>query len=148
LLRFKKPSVDSGHSDEKILIQLDSEAHEFDYQPDKPILNKFDVFTLINSTPPDVLLSMKFYAVMNRKRNKGRDFFDIVSMLGWGYAPNYDYLKHKLGVEAAPELKKMMLNKCATLDMQEMADDVKSFLFNPDDVKKILLFEPYLEQAL
>jgi hypothetical protein len=42
----------------------------------------------------------------------------------------------------------MILNKCATLDMQEMANDVKPFLFNPDDVKKILLFEPYLEQAL
>jgi predicted nucleotidyltransferase component of viral defense system len=138
----------SGHSDEKILIQLDSEAHEFDYQPDKPILNKFDVFTLINATPPDVLLSMKFYALMNRKRNKGRDFFDIVSMLGWGHRPNYGYLKHKLGVETAPELKKMILNKCTTLDMQEMANDVKPFLFHPDDVKKILLFEPYLEQAL
>ena len=138
----------SGYSNEKILIQLDSEAHEFDYQPDKPILNKFDVFTLINTTPPDVLLSMKFYAVMNRKRNKGRDFFDIVSMLGWGYKPNYSYLKHRLGVYTSSELKKMILNKCATLDMQEMANDVKPFLFNPDDVKKILLFEPYLEQAL
>jgi predicted nucleotidyltransferase component of viral defense system len=138
----------SGHIDEKILIQLDSEAHNFDYEPDKPILNKFDVFTLINSTPPDVLLSMKFYAVMNRKRNKGRDFFDIVSILGWGFRPNYDYLKHKLGVETAPELKSMVLNKCSTIDMQEMARDVKPFLFNPDDEKKVLLFEPYLEQAL
>ncbi len=138
----------SGHIDEKILIQLDSEAHNFDYQPEKPILNKFDVFTLINSTPPDVLLSMKFYAVMNRKRNKGRDFFDIVSMLGWGFRPNYDYLKHKLGVETVPELKSMVLNKCSTIDMQEMARDVKPFLFNPDDEKKVLLFEPYLEQAL
>jgi predicted nucleotidyltransferase component of viral defense system len=138
----------SGHIDEKILIQLDSEAHNFDYEPEKPILNKFDVFTLINSTPPDVLLSMKFYAVMNRKRNKGRDFFDIVSILGWGFRPNYDYLKHKLGVETAPELKSMVLNKCSTIDMQEMARDVKPFLFNPDDEKKVLLFEPYLEQAL
>jgi hypothetical protein len=138
----------SGHIDEKILIQLDSEAHNFDYEPDKPILNKFDVFTLINSTPPDVLLSMKFYAVMNRKRNKGRDFFDIVSMLGWGFRPNYNYLKHKLGVETAQELKSMVLNKCTTIDMQEMARDVKPFLFNPDDEKKVLLFEPYLEQAL
>ena len=138
----------SGHSDEKILIQLDSEAHTFEYQPEKPILNKFDVFTTINSTPPDVLLSMKFYAVMNRKRNKGRDFFDIVSMLGWGHSPNYDYLKHKLDVATAPELKKMILSKCAALDMQEMADDVKPFLFNPADVKKVLLFDSYIEQVL
>ncbi len=85
---------------------------------------------------------------MNRIRNKGRDFFDIVSMLGWGFRPNYNYLKHKLGVETTQELKSMVLNKCTTIDMQEMARDVKPFLFNPDDEKKVLLFEPYLEQAL
>lgn len=138
----------SGHSDEKILIQLDTEAHNYDYQPEKPIINKFDVFTVINSTPADILLSMKFYAVINRKRNKGRDFFDIVSLLGWGFRPNYDYLKQKLGVQTASTLKEMVLNKCATLDMREMATDVKPFLFNLNDDKKILLFETYLKQTL
>lgn len=138
----------SGHRDEKILIQLDSEAHNYDYQPAKPIINKFDVFSLINSTPADVLLSMKFYAVINRKRNKGRDFFDIVSMLGWGFRPNYDYLEQKLGVQTASALKELVLRKCATLDMREMAADVRPFLFNSSDDKKILLFEEYLKQTL
>ncbi len=52
------------------------------------ILDKFDVFTQINTTPKELLLAQKFYAVINRKRNKGRDFFDIVFLLGQGLIPN------------------------------------------------------------
>ncbi len=56
----------SPHQEEKILIQIDSAAHDFAYQPDKKILNKFDVFSEIFATPPDLLLSQKVYAAINR----------------------------------------------------------------------------------
>lgn len=56
---------------ETILIQVDTEPHDFIYKPDKVFLNKFDVFTQIAVTPPDVLLAQKFYALLNRKRAKG-----------------------------------------------------------------------------
>jgi predicted nucleotidyltransferase component of viral defense system len=137
----------SGHTNEKISIQLDSEAHSFLYKTEKPIINKFDVFTQISSTPADILLSMKFFAVINRKKNKGRDFFDIVSLLGNGFKPNYRYLEHKLGINSAKQLKVEALKKCTSLNMKEMALDVKPFLFNPSDDKKVLLFEKYLEQV-
>lgn len=68
----------SGLEEEKILIQIDTAPHNFDYKPDKKILNKFDIFTEISITPLDMLLSQKIYAAFNRKRAKGRDFFDIV----------------------------------------------------------------------
>ena len=58
----------SRHKEEKILIQLDTEPQHFDYQPKKLILNKFDVFTSINTTPKDILLAQKFYALINRKQ--------------------------------------------------------------------------------
>ena len=137
----------SGHTGEKILIQLDSEAHSFQYRTDTPLINKFDVFTQINTTPADILLSMKFYAVINRKRNKGRDFFDIVSLLGNGFKPNYKYLEHKLGINSPKQLKVVVFKKCANINMKEMALDVKPFLFNPNDDKRVLLFEKYLEQV-
>jgi predicted nucleotidyltransferase component of viral defense system len=137
----------SNHKEEKILIQLDTESHEFDYKPDQPILNKFDVFTQINVTPVDILLSQKFYAVINRKKNKGRDFFDIVFLLGQGQTPNYDYLRAKIDITNSDDLRSLMLEKCQKLDMGEMAADVKPFLFNPKDEKKILLFPQYMEQA-
>jgi len=137
----------SDHKEEKVLIQLDTESHEFDYKPDQPLLNKFDVFTQINTTPGNILLAQKFFAVINRKRNKGRDFFDIVFLLGHGQTPNYDYLKAKIGITNPDDLRSMVLKKCKTLNMNEMAADVKPFLFNPKDEKKILLFSEYMEQV-
>lgn len=149
-IRFPELLFNEGltnHKEEKILIRLDSEAHEFDYKPDQPLLNKFDVFTQINATPIDILLAQKFYAVINRKRNKGRDFFDIVYMLGQGKTPNYEYLKIKLGINNSDELRGLIIDKCKQLDMKEMADDVKLFLFEKKDEKKVLLFPKYIEQA-
>src|SRR5680860_249655 len=67
--------------EEKILIQLDTAPHDFEYVRDTKIINKFDVFTQIYTTPLDILLAQKFYAALNRPRTKGRDFFDIVFLL-------------------------------------------------------------------
>jgi hypothetical protein len=85
--------------------------------------------------------------VINRKRNKGRDFFDIVYLLGQGQTPNYDYLKAKTGIINPNDLRSLILEKCRELDMEEMAADVKPFLFNPKDEKKILLFSEYMQQV-
>lgn len=137
----------TNHKEEKILIRLDTEAHDFDYKVDQPLLNKFDVFTQINATPKEILLSQKFYAVMNRKRNKGRDFFDIVYMLGQGQTPNYDYLNTKIGIDNPDELRRCIVEKCKQLNMEEMAKDVSPFLFEKKDEKKVLLFTKYMEQV-
>ncbi len=137
----------SGHKEEKILIQLDTEPHNYLFKTDQPILNKFDVFTQINSTPLSLLLAQKFYAVVNRKRNKGRDFFDIVFLMAQGVKPDYDYLNQKIEVSTPVALKQRILEKCATLDMQEMADDVRPFLFSANEDKKVLLFPQYMEQV-
>lgn len=137
----------SGHLEEKILIQLDTESQQFDFKPEKFILNKFDVFTVINTTPLDILLAQKFYAVINRKRNKGRDFYDIVFLLGKNVLPNYDYLKFKLNINTEKQLKTKILNTCNQINMQEMADDVAPFLFNTKDVKQVLYFEEYINQV-
>jgi len=71
----------SGHQQEKILIQLDTEPQHFPFEPERHIINRFDVFTEVLVTPLDVLLSRKFYAILNRKCNKGRDFYDAVLLL-------------------------------------------------------------------
>ncbi len=149
-VRFPEVLYNEGltnHKEEKILIRLDSEAHKFDYKPEQILLNKFDVFTQINTTPKDILLAQKFYAIFNRKRNKGRDFFDIVYILGQGQIPNYDYLNMKLGINSPDVLRKRIIEKCAELNMQDMANDVRPFLFDKKDQKKILLFSKYMEKA-
>lgn len=137
----------SGYREQKILIQLDAEAQHVEFKPDRVILNKFDVFTELPVTPLPLLLAQKFYALINRKRSKGRDFFDIVFLLSRVTKPDYGYLQQKLGIDNADKLKDKVLETCSRISMKEMADDVAPFLFYPGDANKVLLFEQYIRQV-
>jgi hypothetical protein len=134
----------SGQSSERILIRLDTEPQHFDYKPEWKLINKFDVFTEIATIPEDILLSQKFYAILNRPRNKGRDFYDVVFLLGRNIRPNYNFLEQKIKISNADELKESLKEKLNQLNMKEMAKDVTPFLFNAKDEKKVLLFEKYI----
>ncbi len=136
----------SGQEEEKIFIRLDSEAQHFKFKPESFLLNKFDIFTEIKTTPGDILLAQKFYTIINRKRNIGRDFYDVVHLLGRKFLPNYDYLNEKLSVKNGAELKNKLLEKLKGVDMDEMTKDVRPFLINIEDEKKVLLFKNYIEQ--
>lgn len=137
----------SGHKEQKILIQLDTEPQNFDYRPEIFLLNRFDVFTEVFVCPPSLLLAQKYFAVLNRKRNKGRDFYDISFLLGKSIQPDWEYLKQKTGIEDRKELKNALLQKCADLDMDAMADDVGPFLFRPVERKRVVMFERLIRQA-
>lgn len=149
-IRIPKLLFDSGlstMSTHKILIQVDTVPQNFGYMPDKPLLNKFDIFTQINAVPIDILLSQKIYAAVNRKRTMGRDFFDIVFLNGIGAKPNFAYLEKNIGVTNAQDLKKYLLEKTTTLNFADLAKDVEPLLFDPRDKKKVLLFREFLEQG-
>ncbi len=148
---IKLPRVlfDNAISDlkqEKILIQVDTEPHAFTYTPDKVFLNKFDVFTQIAVTPPDILLAQKIFALLNRKRAKGRDFYDVVFLLQ-KTKPNYEYLAQKAGIKDKQILKEQILAYVKTQNLKELAKDVEPFLFQPSDSKKIILFAEYIKQV-
>ena len=134
----------SGHRQEKLLIQVDTEPQGFNYSPDKIILNKFDVFSRVYAVPSDILLSQKIYAIFKRKRAMGRDFYDAVFLLG-KTKPNFDYLRLKLKIKDMANLKTRLLSKCRNLDFNHLAKDVEPFLFIPSDSKKILFFCDYIE---
>jgi len=137
----------SAHKESKILIQLDTEAQNFVFEPQQVFLNKFDVFTNINTTPIDILLAQKYYALINRNRKKGRDFFDIV-FLHKTTKPNFEYLNQKIGISNANDLLNKVLIELKNIDLKEMSEDVKPFLFNSTDIKKILHFKNYIIQEL
>ncbi len=136
----------SPHQEEKILIQIDSVAHDYPYKPDEKILNRFDVFSKIFVTPPSILLSQKFFAALNRKRAKGRDFYDIVFLLSFA-KPDYAYLSQKIGASTPEELRGKILEKGKGLDFQALAQDVSPFLFIPSDAKKVELFLQFIAQT-
>ena len=147
-IRIPKLLYESGLSplvDQKILIQVDTAPQHFDYVPEKPILNKFDVFTQIFAVPKGLLLAQKMYAAVNRKRPMGRDFFDIVFLYGMGAEPNFDYLQKNLGVQNKADLKAFLLEKTSSFDFEQLAKDVEPFLFDPKDSNKVLLFKEFVE---
>ncbi len=137
----------SKYQEEKILIQLDAESQHFSFIPERVIVNRFEVFTTILTTPLPLLLAQKFYAIINRNRNKGRDFFDVVFLLGKGVQPDYNFLEAKALITNAQILKQRILEICHSLDMEVMARDVEPFLFNPKDRKKVLRFVEYFQQS-
>ena len=147
-IRIPKILFDTSLSptiEQKILIQVDTVPQNFDYKPDKPLLNKFEVFTKINAVPKDLLLAQKIYASVNRKRIMGRDFFDIVFLYGIGAKPNFEYLQKNIGVKNPAKLKELFLNKIAELDFNLLAKDVEPLLFDARDKKKVLLFREFLK---
>lgn len=136
----------SGIEAEKIMIQIDTSPHDFHYIPDRKILNKFDVFTEIFVTPLTILLSQKLYAILNRKRAKGRDFFDVVFLLQHT-KPDYEYLTQKAGIHTKDELQNALMRRAQSIDFHLIAKDVAPFLMSQSAIKKILLFREYIQQG-
>lgn len=150
-IRIPKLLFDSGlsaMSEQKILIQVDTAPQNFEYETEKPLLKKFDIFTQINAVPKDLLLAQKVFASVNRKRIMGRDFFDIVFLHGLGAKPNFAYLKNNIAIDNEKDLKKYLLEKTASLNFEDLAKDVEPLLFDSRDKKKVLLFREFVEQWL
>ena len=148
-IRFPKLLFATGLTpieQEKILIQLDTFGHGFKYQPQRVILNRFDVFTEIFVTPADILLSQKIHAAMTRTRPKGRDFFDITFLLG-KTRPNYPYLKSKLDISDPQSLKRRLVAFCHQLDFKQLAQEVQPFLFIPNDSQRVTAFPQFIKSA-
>lgn len=134
--------------EEKILIQLDTESQGYTYQPERVFVNKFEVFTQIYATPLPIVLAQKLFAILNRKRNKGRDFYDVVFILSKINQPDYGFLELKTGINSPSKLIDEISAHCNKIDMQAMANDVAPFLFNAADVKKVVLFAEYFKTAI
>jgi predicted nucleotidyltransferase component of viral defense system len=137
----------SGHRDEKLLIQIDTEPQKVQYNPDKFILNKFDVFSRINIVPADILLAQKIYCIFNRSRPMGRDFFDVVFLLGKSNV-NFDYLSQKLSIRNNTELRDKLLLRCAEFDFRRLAKDLEPFVYSKKEVNRVLMFPDVVRQEI
>ncbi len=148
-LRFPALLYEQGlspYQQEKILIQVDTTAQGYKYEPEIRILNKFDVFTEIRVTPLDILLSQKIYTAVNRKRPKGRDFYDI-TYLSSRTKPNYGFLNQKLGVNNTEDLRREINKKIEKFDFEKLSDDVAPFLMNMDHIKRVEKFRDFWTQV-
>jgi predicted nucleotidyltransferase component of viral defense system len=137
----------SGHRNEKLLIQIDTEPQQAQYKKEKFILNKFDVFTRINIVPVDILVAQKIYCIFNRSRPMGRDFFDVVFLLGKSEV-NFDYLNGKMSIRNNAELRKRLLLQCAQLDFRRLAKDLEPFVYSKKEVNRVRMFLNFVQQEI
>ena len=131
---------------EKMLIQVDTTAQGYDYKPETVLINKFDIFTEIRVTPPDILLAQKIYSAVNRKRPKGRDFYDI-TFLSSRTKPDMGFLNQKMGVDTAESLRSEVSARISEYDFKNLSDDVSPFVINKEDLMRVEKFRDFWDQV-
>ncbi len=136
----------SEHKDEKILIRIDTVHKNISSQQKIFTLNKFGIYRKIKVNESDILLSQKLMAILQRKREKGRDFYDVSYLFGIT-KPNYDFIEKTLKIDTK-EFKIKLIKKISQLNMIQLSRDVLPFLINPDDQERIVSFKEYIEQEL
>jgi predicted nucleotidyltransferase component of viral defense system len=133
----------TGHREKKLLIKIECEPHHYAYVPAKPIIQKFNVFTRIFAASPDILLSMKTGAVL--ERGKGRDYYDFIFLSGLT-DPDFGYLEAKFGITSFSQLYERILESCETVDFEKRSHDFEKLVFDPEETRKVLLFKDYIRQ--
>ncbi len=136
-------SVDKG---KKILLQVDTEIKQKNYMPQSFLLNKFSVFSRILTAPPPVLLAQKMMAVIYRKREKGRDLYDVSFLMGIT-RPDFDYIEKCLDA-TKKEFLQMFTDRLNELDLEFLSRDVEPFLFTPEQKNRVLYFRETWEQDM
>ena len=136
----------SGYDEEKIMVQVDTFDQQVNYPTESYILNKFDIVKPITITPKPIILAQKLWTITNRARAKGRDFYDIIFLLQ-NTKPDKEFLAVKFGTRDLSKIKEKILIYLETIDFEEVADDVKPFVMDDDDVDKIRYFKKLLEQT-
>ncbi|MDX9749503.1 MAG: nucleotidyl transferase AbiEii/AbiGii toxin family protein [Flavobacteriales bacterium] len=136
----------TGHKEQSILIQLDSDPQHYDYTPEPWFLTRWDVRQDIRCCPLPLLLAQKCHAIMDRKRAKGRDFFDVSFLLGLNVGPDMGYVRRKSGLDSREALAQALLDRCAQLDLEALASDVEKFLFDANGRLGVTRFPQLIRQ--
>lgn len=133
----------TGHREKKLLVKIECEPHNYTYDPEKPIIQKFNVFTQIFAPSPAILLSMKTGAVL--ERGKGRDYYDFIFLSGIA-EPDFGYLDVKFGITNYPQMYDKILESCRETDFKIKSRDFEKLVFDQDETKKVLFFREYIQQ--
>ncbi|MBU1570927.1 MAG: nucleotidyl transferase AbiEii/AbiGii toxin family protein [Proteobacteria bacterium] len=125
----------------KILIRIDSEAKKRLYEPEKAFLNKFTIYRQILAAPANILLAQKMMTMLYRKREKGRDIYDVSFLMGFA-APDFAYIEKLLEMDRA-EFLRCFDERIGELDLNFLARDVEPFLFTLEQQERVTTFRDY-----
>ncbi|MDD5013131.1 MAG: nucleotidyl transferase AbiEii/AbiGii toxin family protein [Candidatus Pacebacteria bacterium] len=132
----------SDHINEKILIRIDTIKKKKNIKPESVFLNKFGIYKKILVNPANVILSQKLIAALNRKTQKGRDFYDISYLYGFT-EPNFNFIKDFLNKDKETFIKEF-LKQCESLNFKSLAKDVEPFLIDSQSVERVINFKEFI----
>ena len=78
-------------------------------------------------------------------RQKGRDFYDAMFLLGQ-VEPDYYYLAEKKGIHNKEELKAALTETTETTDLKKKYRDFEHLLFNKANAEKVLRFAEFVKE--
>jgi len=79
--------------------------------------------------------------VLSRKREKGRDIYDVSFLMGIA-APDFAYAERMLGLDRTEFLRRFR-ERLAELDLDALARDVEPFLFSAEQRERVATFREY-----
>lgn len=129
---------------QKIVIKIDTAPHGYVFTPSQVTIANFDVVKNIKVAPKSLLLAHKLVTIFQRKRAKGRDFWDIMFLLQTTRTPDRGYISAQMGINTPQNLKQKLSELCQKLDFKFLQKDVAPFLFDPYD-QKVELFPEYIQ---
>lgn len=153
VLQFYKCSgrkTDTLYPTEKLSIQLDFQnLGQKKYPIKKQIISRFGKRFLFNTTPLEMFLAEKSNAILFRKIPRGRDFFDLMSLLLLNTEINIKYLKmREIKVKDKREYIKKIKNKIKKLNFTKLTAQLEPFLFNKEDVEIMKNFKDYIDDLV
>lgn len=133
----------SGYRDERFLIKVESQDQQIIYPTIMANIKGCGMFFSFPVPPVDVLCAMKISALLSRQ--KGRDFYDAMFLLGQT-SPNYSFLSAKCGINNLQALKESIKKVLSTIDLKQKSKDFEHLLFTKSNSIRILSFPEFISQ--
>jgi predicted nucleotidyltransferase component of viral defense system len=148
-IKFPNILFDNKLSDvagEKILVRIDTVRKEKIFTPQVLTLNRFDIYRDILINPETILLSQKLIALCGRKKERGRDFYDVSFLYAFA-EPDFAYIEAVTAEPRAQFIQKLLVC-CEKYDYDTLAKDVLPFLTKPEQADRVRHFKKFIRQNL
>jgi predicted nucleotidyltransferase component of viral defense system len=135
----------SRHRDERFLIKIEAQDQGVAYTPEIKNIRGCGYYFPFPVPSDSVLCAMKATALLERR--KGRDFYDLMFLLGQT-KPDYSFLEKRIGIKNAAELKAEVKRRLKMTDLKAKTKDFEHLLFNKENSKRILRFEEFFDESI
>ncbi|MDD4590553.1 MAG: nucleotidyl transferase AbiEii/AbiGii toxin family protein [Parabacteroides sp.] len=133
----------SGYREERFLIKVESQDQGFKYQSKIVNVKRAGFFFPFPVPSDPILCAMKLSALLTRQ--KGRDFYDTMFLLGQT-EPDYQYLAIKKGIHDKAELRRALTEIIDKTDLQKKYRDFEHLLFDKSKAEKVLRFGAFVKE--